>query len=742
MIRLENGVYFDLEIAGFSGFLGLEDLKLCEIVESTGLTLPTFKVSFSTYDPRIFLHCNRKNKVKIIMGTDENNFDTFEGSIIEVDKQQFKSTFNCNIGGFLGNANFLTGQKCSSKKGTSLEVLKELGEEYLNGVDDEIEESNDNSMTWINPQKAPRDLMVDTWLHMDLLENKRKGINENTFPLVAVSREGKLLLRRFDKIKKSSDIINFTHLEGLNKSNAVKYLNAFVPEDNTHILNLYNGNVKLTSVQDLVKGNKSVSINRVSTALSTSHTTEDFKPGIKVEEGVLKSDNVHKTYVECYNYNKPKILQLSNIKGVLIVPTYLRDLNLLDLVNIESSDDESSINISGKYITNTIVYSCSATTPFNAHIFVTRDTINNLENHVEKDDAGVIISAKLEEDVITKTRVARFSLSGLRSFIDTSLTTDIQNFLTDLKYNFLNSFSVSGIYVNILDQRHVLESTRSVGRNIFNRLVDSVLPNDVRTLLQSVGWGADVNVVNALYEAVNLYVPQRYSGFFEDLVITFGALLDRLEEVSQNIEGSNTKEYISMLDNTDSTSATKVGRVVKDISYNVRELDIPIPIVELTESQSLLNEIKLKDFVADKTIEELTVKGYLDDIDTYEFKKILLGETLLDTNTASLVNNNVSGYMYTRHWGTFNTLDELTDFYIRKTYKDKFRSPICTKVVNARGDRKIFLAFPSIKKGLKFYINGVETELSSTDIDLRYFDDTNKNIPYTIHQRVIILIVC
>ena len=52
-------------------------------------------------------------------------------------------------------------------------------------------------------------------------------------------------------------------------------------------------------------------------------------------------------------------------------------------------------------------------------------------------------------------------------------------------------------------------------------------------------------------------------------------------------------------------------------------MDIPFPIVELTEEQQLLPLNDLRDLVATETIANLTELGYMDGVDTDKFKDIL-----------------------------------------------------------------------------------------------------------------------
>jgi hypothetical protein len=74
----------------------------------------------------------------------------------------------------------------------------------------------------------------------------------------------------------------------------------------------------------------------------------------------------------------------------------------------------------------------------------------------------------------------------------------------------------------------------------------------------------------------------------------------------------------------------------------------------------------------------------------------------------------------------------LSTFYIRKSYKDKYKTIAATKTINARGGKHIFIALPK-DESVEFYINGKLTTLLKYDTVIGYTDIRETQIPYLIY---------
>lgn len=81
-----------------------------------------------------------------------------------------------------------------------------------------------------------------------------------------------------------------------------------------------------------------------------------------------------------------------------------------------------------------------------------------------------------------------------------------------------------------------------------------------------------------------------------------------------------------------------------------------------------------------------------------------------------------------------NALAELTSFYIKDSYKDKYRTIPCTKFIDATHNQRIFFACPTRENDgkLKFYINSKRVLLKDFPIDLGFVDTHGNPIEYTV----------
>lgn len=195
-----------------------------------------------------------------------------------------------------------------------------------------------------------------------------------------------------------------------------------------------------------------------------------------------------------------------------------------------------------------------------------------------------------------------------------------------------------------------------------------------------------------------------------------------------------------MLESTDSTTADRINKIISELLENVKGVDIPTPIIEIEDVQTYYDDVKLRNWVVDQIMDNLNYLGYLVGIDQDYFKSILdrypsEDGPLLDYNTIQTINYNTGNVMYIRHWGSFINFEELTDYFVKDSFKDKFKTANCFKTIDARGGKRVFIALPSFinNSNTLFYINGIQKELSNTPISLHYFDSYNSEIPYSIY---------
>lgn len=198
-------------------------------------------------------------------------------------------------------------------------------------------------------------------------------------------------------------------------------------------------------------------------------------------------------------------------------------------------------------------------------------------------------------------------------------------------------------------------------------------------------------------------------------------------------------------------------------------VDIPIPEIEITDSQAILSEDQIIEIVADKIVDDLIARGYvydselIDDAErdgtiitasgkeiTYaearatmlssaKIKEMLLGNSTFDADSVNKITRAIGSEVKVRHWGTFLTFNDLTSFNINAGYVDKYKTVNCTKVFTCNGGLRVYVALPASEEGTKFYINNsvdpsIEMENNTMEVaDLGYYDASGRPIPYIIY---------
>ena len=80
-----------------------------------------------------------------------------------------------------------------------------------------------------------------------------------------------------------------------------------------------------------------------------------------------------------------------------------------------------------------------------------------------------------------------------------------------------------------------------------------------------------------------------------------------------------------------------------------------------------------------------------------------------------------------------NALVQLTDYFITKGYKDRYRTIPCTKLISATRNARLYFACPETEENLKFYINSKRVNLKSFPIDLGLRTPAGVKIMYNVY---------
>ncbi len=716
-----SNIYFDIKIG--DSLLGVEKENFLEveIVETAGLELPTIELGFMTYSEKVKNQLLENNVIQVYLGTSPQESESYDVHILAKDAGSTGYGYSCVVVGFLLNKKVLTGKAQYAIKGTSFEGIGQVCDKFEIEFLSDLSESKDTEQVWSIYNESYRNLLYEMWLHMDL---------RPSFPLIAITREGSLLLRDYDTMLKQGSVKNFTQV-GANTEFDIPFSNSFEIVDHTYIYNIYNGYGKLTNIHNTEEGTFSSLVGVSENTLATSQALEVSRSGNKVLEGYRSSENVHSTYYDSYFYNASKLIQLSSIYGeIKLIGIYKDDLNLLDLVNVVLADSNDPDN--GKYIVDTLVYSMVHGEPFTTTVYVTRDSKNNLENNIINADTGISIPSSKRSSLLNFVSNARTLLTYIRKGIDGTLATEVKGYFITLKNNVLNNFSIDGQIISLTSQVEALASLKNLGRTKLYQLLDLYVPQNVQYFFENVGWSNDLSILNILKNAVYSFAPTEIADFYEEVIILIDKINLELNDIEEDVkekEGVN----ISMLELTTSQSSERVNKIVTEVLGNTGELNIPIPVISLTESHALLTDVSLKDVIVDNIIAELDRQGYLTGISNAVFKQILLGEIVLDSITINTIENNINSILYTRYWGVWEDSNDISEYNIRRSFQEPFSTVGCIKYIEAKGGKYLYFVAPSIETGLTFYVNDVLTTFQSTDLNLLVFDDRSKRIPFKLY---------
>lgn len=80
-----------------------------------------------------------------------------------------------------------------------------------------------------------------------------------------------------------------------------------------------------------------------------------------------------------------------------------------------------------------------------------------------------------------------------------------------------------------------------------------------------------------------------------------------------------------------------------------------------------------------------------------------------------------------------NALVQLTEYYITKGYKDRYKTIPCTKLISATKNARLYFACPQSEENLRFYINSKRVLLKSFPIDLGVRTPLGVKVMYNVY---------
>ena len=862
-MQINKNTYVEIEIQDLNvkDFLQPGDLLDLQIIETAGTSLPVIYAAFLTAEEKIINHFIQRNTVIVKVGTSKEDCDSFLVSIYSPNPPNNGAMGNRRLvefGGVVLNQNFMVNLVSDTYFGNSLLVTKALLKKSL-GIDEQkgfltsVTKVNENQVKWMQNNKTSCLFLAEVLTHMDI---------RPSFPLFGFDRHGTFYLQDFDKRIAAGASINFVSREP-QKSNEIQYINNFSVEAYKEMYNFYSGFNRVTEVWKADKGVTEYAKSYNEPIIASTKETDMLQSSSRMSMNMVQSANVHDTYAEAFLHNTNKLVSLSSLMGVLQVVGYQKFIHPTDIVTVSTGG--ADVALDGYYVVDTIRTQVDMKRQgiIHTYVYVDRDNKNNIENYIARPKKGLKILKKFFADLANAVGRLRVAYAMAQNIIDGRYLSELMSFAIETKRNLLRSFTVAGVGIDFNSSANLLQSLTCVGNSLMNSLTSMIFPSAIAdTLRDFVIRKPSLKGLLAKYIAEYVPVELRtvISLLTESLFETTSALNSIAvsngirvtvnetaggatavvtEPTETTVGGDETVIDETNTSEIDYTAGTqeKVNNITEEISNNSSWLgiDIPLPIIELTESQSLFPEQELKHYIVDQTVANLTNLGYMEELTPAQvelFKKILLGEQSEDTlvtevnDLARQINQNAGNTLYYRYWGTFgagenNTLlyawianDEvvyteeaiinansslynfdgtsyggedfyiskkdgiyrimfkndseniiairnssldkkdkrlldLTAYYIKKCYKDKYRTLPCTKFVNATQNARIFFACPSNEKDVRFYINSKRVDIVEDlenkeeyigkqcigffQIDLGYITNMGIPVPYTVY---------
>ena len=805
-----GNVFIDLKVVGYDkdNIVTLNNMQNMQITETAGTSLPYVVGTFFTFDKNLADYFQLNNTLQLGIGTTIDDVEYYTVHLIDSPKDQDPSGngWKVEFGGFIGPTTYMMDKISDSYKGNSRLVAKQVIKKNF-GIEPDINflTVNENQVIWRQTYETTASFLVNTLLHMDI---------RPSFPLFSFDKKGKFHIKSFDKVIQGSHKVTFVPTVP-SKADEIQYLNNFNVDSFKSEYNMYSGYNKVTEVCDATSGIPKYVIDDNIPILASTQQSEQSGAGNRATLNQIQSTNVHKTYNEAFAHNTNRLLSMSSMLGCLkLANGFYKNLAPLDLVFVDTGRESGSDGtINGLYLIDTIVTEISfTTTTITTYVYVTRDNKNNVENYITQKRKKIKLNKKLIEklaqavsDVMAATALCSNIMSG--QYLE-----ELRSFVISTKNSFLKIFSVADVRLNFTGQIKYIQNALFVGNSLMNSLLYGIFPYEIASTLSDFLIRKPTTRM-LLGDYIADYVPvplQTPISKLTDSLCNVHDSLNSIAEANNVSTGVIREEIVASTSLAASEADDRVLGIIQQFENNTTGLDVPFPLITLTESQKLLPEVELMKYVADETILNLTDLGYMEGIDTDEFEKVLMGTQPIEFSMIQKINENAGNTMSYRFWGTFgqgsealyawvsgedavytkildlkqftrlfngdyspysgtsfkidtkdggenyhvykaegtelveternesldvnsNVLAQLTSFYINKSYRDRFRTIPCTKLISATQNSRIFFACPKKESNLKFYINSKRVNLESFPIDLGYRDSYGNVITYLVY---------
>ena len=550
------------------------------------------------------------------------------------------------------------------------------------------------------PHITAQNAINDMLLHIDM---------RPSFPLAAIDKDGRLIIKDFQKdLKGKPPVATFqparygalgrkqratkvipyignpqpisfkTYVNRVGGYTQVNMKDSVTGESNTLAVDIegqtvkpwiiartktfFSNNIsgKIGNLINKVKKNKAVGSKIQTNTLATTQANE-ARVGSHVKTTAqtrVVNENNTVDYHEVELHNKYNLINMSAVQIQLRVEgTYLNEIHVLDMVNVETGIRHDKIN--GYWIVEAIEQGFVDGKSANI-VYLCRDNLNDVEGtkastFAEMVQATLGLSASDKATLTTMVKDARRALVVCQGVLDKTYIQEFQAHLIGMRNSALSNFNLFDTGINLTSAQSTVLSLKNNGAMLANKAIRSFIKDPYATFFYNKLLG-DSNLMGLFMMILSSILGgdlyNSFSNLFSDLR-NFDYFLDNynttLKTASQEsqpnyaaaiiaglltYQESPTGELIPIVFDTNNTKLMRIppmsassiltdeaktelrDSIISEIVENIPDsVDIPIPEISLTDSEAVLSREEVTEVIVDSIADDLIARGYVYDSD-------------------------------------------------------------------------------------------------------------------------------
>jgi len=332
MIDYKGQMKMSFSIGPFEDFIAEEQMSQLKMVEGTGNIMPAIEIKFKTKESGLLAYLNETNTLKVQLGVKEIKYDLeFKIKNKHIDMKS-KGDYDITLRALMNNHSYsLVPQRRTFGNATSdgrdisgLEVILCVANENFSRIETNITKSDDY-MLRIQPGISNKQFVDEVWETL---------YTPDTFVAMGITSSGKFKLADIKALSATNPKWKFTY-----KPSEAKDI---TPEqnmidDNSGVNNYLFGYIRQREFYDEDNGESFVSTTGNTTYLSMSdHFGRDDVWMLNTQ--MARNDNMYNEYWEARDTNLSNLALFSSINNQFCFSPDWHDIEILDLVYIESID--------------------------------------------------------------------------------------------------------------------------------------------------------------------------------------------------------------------------------------------------------------------------------------------------------------------------------------------------------------------------------------------------------------------